>query len=393
MNNLLCLFKVIVMIMCLRESIYVNGFGERDYFSDREDNNPAYYISPALQKLEHAPEFVKDWPNISITLGQVSGVTLDNAGRVLVFHRGEHTWDEHTFTNGNIYLGIGKPAIQHKTILIFNETGELLDMWGDDFFYMPHGISVDSEGNVWTTDVALHQVFKFNATNRRVPAMVLGEKFVPGTDDHHFCKPSAVAVMSTGDFFIADGYCNHRILKYNPKGQIILQWGTHNSHSPFSLNVPHALALAESSGVVLVADRERGRVASFRHDNGSYVTSYSSWLMGPRIFSVAYSPVHGGRLYVVNGPNGVVPVRGYVLELASGRLVGTFDAPAGLASPHDVAAATDGSAVYVAQLAPHAVYKFVDERLRHEAPPAPPAPPAAPPATPATLEIDVVMAS
>ena len=38
-------------------------------------------------------------------------------------------------------------------------------------FYMPHGITVDGDGHVWATDVALHQVFKI--TNERV-AMILG---------------------------------------------------------------------------------------------------------------------------------------------------------------------------------------------------------------------------
>lgn len=43
---------------------------------------------------------------------------------------------------------------------------------------MPHGITVDAVGNVWLTDVALHQVFKFTPDQRDKPAMVLGEKWV-----------------------------------------------------------------------------------------------------------------------------------------------------------------------------------------------------------------------
>jgi peptidylamidoglycolate lyase len=54
-------------------------------------------------------------------------------------------------------------------------------------------------------------------------------RFIPGNDDEHFCKPSAVAVMSNGDFFVADGYCNNRILKFSPEGEIILQWGKGNT--------------------------------------------------------------------------------------------------------------------------------------------------------------------
>lgn len=41
---------------------------------------------------------------------------------------------------------------------------------------MPHGITIDNKGNVWVTDVALHQVFKFTPENRTHPALTLGEK-------------------------------------------------------------------------------------------------------------------------------------------------------------------------------------------------------------------------
>ena len=36
--------------------------------------------------------------------------------------------------------------------------------------------------------------------------LVLGTKFVPGNDEKHFCKPTSVAVSSSGLIFVADGY-------------------------------------------------------------------------------------------------------------------------------------------------------------------------------------------
>lgn len=69
---------------------------------------------------------------------------------------------------------------------------------------------------------------------------------------------------------------------------------------PFVFNIPHALTVVEDRGQVCTADRERGRVACFRADNGTYVAGYSSWLMGTRIYSVAYSPVHGSSLFTTN---------------------------------------------------------------------------------------------
>lgn len=97
--------------------------------------------------------------------------------------------------------------------------------WGNNHFYMPHGLTIDHENNVWVTDVALHQVFKFDPNNRTTPNLTLGVAFTPGNSNSKFCKPTAIAVLTSGDFFVADGYCNARIIKYSRSGQIILMWG------------------------------------------------------------------------------------------------------------------------------------------------------------------------
>ncbi|XP_072936868.1 uncharacterized protein [Epargyreus clarus] len=360
--------KLLVLFSVLN-CVFSRRFLEENYYPGNvyETEQVQYAkIKTALDKLQHEPEWVKEWPDTTITLGQVSGVALDSTGLVYIFHRAANSWDASTFTVRNVYTGIGEKPIPDPTILIFNETGELIDKWGEDLFYIPHGITVDGEGNVWVTDVARHQVFKFARDQRHVPAIELGEKFVPGDDDHHFCKPSAIAVHSSGDFFVADGYCNSRIIKYTADGTKVLQWGRRHGESPFVLNIPHALALAEERGEVCAADRERGRVACFRADNGSYTAGFSSWLLGPRLFSVAYAPVHGGRLYVVNGQAGGTLVRGYVIDFTTGRLIQTFAPGDSFATPHDIAVSPDGSTVYVAELNPQRVYKFVDETLRSE---------------------------
>jgi len=83
---------------------------------------------------------------------------------------------------------------------------------------------VDINNNVWVTDVALHQIFKFPQGGGKA-LLTLGVSFVPGNDDNHFCKPTAVATMSDGDFFVSDGYCNSRIIKFDKNGNFLMQWG------------------------------------------------------------------------------------------------------------------------------------------------------------------------
>ena len=71
--------------------------------------------------------------------------------------------------------------------------------------------------------------FPPNATK---PDMVLGTHMQPGSDHTHFCMPTAVAVAASGDFFVADGYCNSRVMKFNKDGKLIKIISMY--HSPHS---------------------------------------------------------------------------------------------------------------------------------------------------------------
>lgn len=112
-------------------------------------------------------------------------------------------------------------------------------------FYLPHGLTVDHEGNLWLTDIGMQQVFMFKQNNITQPALTIGELFQNGQKPGQFCRPTDVAVMKNGDFFVADGlniiverksqdkslfffysYCNTRIVKFNRKGNYIMEWGS-----------------------------------------------------------------------------------------------------------------------------------------------------------------------
>ena len=41
---------------------------------------------------------------------------------------------------------------------------------------------------------------KFPLSGSNVPLLTLGEKFVPGSDTNHFCKPTSVAIDDEGMF-------------------------------------------------------------------------------------------------------------------------------------------------------------------------------------------------
>ena len=72
----------------------------------------------------------------------------------------------------------------------------------------------------------------------------------------------------TNTFFVSDGYCNSRVIKYsvtvkNGKHEVnkVFEWGQGAgpftlSLSPDSFNIPHGLALAEDRSMICVADRQ-----------------------------------------------------------------------------------------------------------------------------------------
>lgn len=187
---------------------------------------------------------VEDWPTNSRKLGAISAVALDVYKNVVIFHRHDRVWNSETFDmSTNVFLKRNLGAISDNTIVTFDRgSGNVVSEWGKNMFYMPHGLHIN--GNYYyVTDVgeliinqknsskfnrlppaALHQVFRFNVKNSTTkPELILGEAFKPGRSSKLFCKPTSVASLDNGDFFVADGYCNSRILKFNFQGEKILE--------------------------------------------------------------------------------------------------------------------------------------------------------------------------
>jgi len=60
-----------------------------------------------------------------------------------------------------------------------------------DEFIFPHGIYVDKDNNIWITDVALNQIFKFSPDWRLL--LTLGERGMAGETPFH--GPNAQAIF------------------------------------------------------------------------------------------------------------------------------------------------------------------------------------------------------
>lgn len=209
-------------------------------------------------------ELVKDWPNLpeGYILSQVTGVGIDTSQNIFLFHRTGRVWSE-PFPDS---------VISSNTILLLDrETGKLLNSWGANLFIMPHGLTVDRNNNVWVTDVALHQVFKFSHDGQLL--MKSGVAKQPGNDSLHFNLPTDVAVAEDGSFYVSDGYGNSRVVKFSPAGKYLFEWGK-KGDKPGEFNTPHGIDL-DSYGNVYVADRENNRIQKF-DANGNFLKEWKN---------------------------------------------------------------------------------------------------------------------
>ncbi|XP_055916821.1 peptidyl-alpha-hydroxyglycine alpha-amidating lyase 1 isoform X2 [Eupeodes corollae] len=340
-------------------------------------------IKAEIAKLNSTYVYQSEWPDSSIKLGAVTAVSFDKDGHVVIFHRVDRIWSQNTFNlNTNVFQEQYRGPIDQNTILALDrKSGKLVYGWGKNIFYMPHGLTIDHEDNVWVTDVALHQVMKFGPRGLSgKPLLTLGTAFTPGKNDTNFCKPTSVAVLPNGDFFVADGYCNARIIKYSANGEKILVWGQHSFSGEQVYNklpprnffaIPHALTLVPEQELVCTADRENGRIQCFSSFNGTFHSQFHSQIVGDRLFSMDYTPADGGQFVVVNGPVGGIglpeqynEVRGYIMNFKTKQVIGKFG-PNDLqfSNPHDVAVTTDGTEIYVAELDPTRVHKFLHKKV------------------------------
>ena len=298
---------------------------------------------------------VHGWPQLppGEILGPVAGVGVDSKDNVFVFRRGDRT----AFPSGEFNLA----PIPRPTVLLFDgRSGALLAQWGAKTFAMPHGLAVDRRDNVWLTDVAYHQVYKYSHDGRLL--LTIGERGVPGSDEAHFNRPTDIAVAEDGSFYVSDGYRNSRVAKFAADGKFLFQWGKKGA-GPGEFDLPHGIAL-DARGQVYVADRTNSRVQIF-DPRGNYQTEWMSAAMG-RPYDVAIG--RDGLAVVVDGGEqpieppdragaAIVRADGSVSERFGG--FGNYDGQFMMA--HDVAVAADG-AIYVGDITGGRVQKFVRDR-------------------------------
>ena len=182
-------------------------------------------------------------------------------------------------------LDVGEPGVDYKwgrIINVIDAQGNHVEDWTqyDKMFRRPHSVfesPYDPQKDVWIVDDYRHAIFRFSNDGKKL-LQTIGTVNVPGEDSTHFYRPTFMAWAPNGDFYVADGYQNTRVVKFDKTGKYLMTWGQRGEagkevRGGYFNNV-HGVAVDPQSGNVFVNDRGNRRIQKF-DANGKYIDSWS----------------------------------------------------------------------------------------------------------------------
>ncbi|MES1256145.1 MAG: peptidyl-alpha-hydroxyglycine alpha-amidating lyase family protein [Acidobacteriota bacterium] len=293
----------------------VLGLGARAAWAQGAPQRATAYATAPEIPYDSVPNFLK-FPT-DVYLGEGIGVATNSKGHIFVYTRGGQT----------------------SQLFEFDPTGKFVREIGKGLygFAMAHGVRVDPQDNIWVVDEGTNMVIKFTPDGR--VALVLGRRpeshglpATPGATapqppavPYLFDRPTDVAWDAAGNIFIADGYGNSRVVKYDKDGMFVKSVGNARGSEPTQMNTPHSIA-TDAHGNVYVADRGNRRIQVFSNDltlRALYPNVGAPWAVcispGPHqyLYSANSNPDNNNSL------NAAVSGEIYKMEL-DGTVIGKF---------------------------------------------------------------------
>ena len=277
----------------------------------------AYATAPDIP-FTSVPNFIK-LPT-GLYLGEGIGVASNSKGHFFVFTRSGRT-----------------------RLFEFDRTGEFVREVGDGLyaFEMAHGVRVDSQDNIWVVDEGSNMIVEFNPQGRvimvlgrkpeagggRIPATPANSAPPPPAQPYIFNRPTDLAWDPAGNIFVADGYGNSRIVKYDKNGVFLKDVGS-KGKQPLQFDTPHTIA-ADAQGNIYVGDRGNRRIQIL--DSELNLKKIIDNVGAPWAVCVTSGPhqyLYASNSNPDNSDSRFFPVSGeiYKMEL-DGTIVGKFGVP------------------------------------------------------------------
>lgn len=215
---------------------------------------PGQFACPSGLAIDHEGNiYVADCYNNRIQKLTAEGQCLATVGKPLEF-RGP---DAIAFnvTNKKLYITENRRVQVLNFDLTFSST---FGTQGSDEgqFIFPRGIACDSDGNVYVTDYANHNVQVFTAEGRFLKI------FREGDGSHQFnFSPVDIAIDSNNLVYISD-YYHHDVTVYTPESVPIMSFGQCRDNFDDRLSGPRGICF-DKGGVVYVCDRNNMRAHAF----------------------------------------------------------------------------------------------------------------------------------
>jgi hypothetical protein len=296
-------------------------------------------------------------PNLH--MGEAAGVATNSKGDVFVYTR----------TGTPVITTAGSRNVSHggSRLFQFDRTGKFVREIGQGVygFLQAQQVRVDPQDNVWVVDQLSTQVIKFDPNGRiqmifsrkpeamRVPNLPLavpadtyaligprppqppaagpapaatpaGGRGGPppgsGAEGENFNRPTDVAWDSAGNIYVADGYGNSRIAKYDANGKWVKNWGSTGSGDG-QFRVVHGIQI-DAANNVYVADRDNRRIQVF-DTNGTFKTQFRN--VGTP-WAICITPGPRQVMYVSNSnPPNNLDYDGEIIKMSlDGTILGKF---------------------------------------------------------------------
>jgi NHL repeat len=259
------------------------------------------------------------------------------------------------------YRELGVDARWEHCLVVVDGQGNIIEEWTqwDKMFKRPHSVYIspnDPQKHVWVVDDHTHAIYKFTNDGKKL-VQTIGTPDVAGADATHFNRPTFMAWMPDGTFYVSDGYNGTRVAKFDANGKFLLDFGMAGERGketrPGYMNNVHGVAVDVETRRVFVNDRENHRIQIF-DENGKYL---SEWKIGVSPSSLHFVQIGADRTLVTFDRNTHKMLK-YDLD---GRLLyawGTVgDFPGTLWGVHGMSTDQEGN-LYVAEVDAGRFQKF-----------------------------------